>query len=83
MSYYKKITNWVLTHHAMRRIRERIDISHLKEYEIYPYIEELIKYSIEEKGNNGEIKYINYENKITLITKNNIIKTVINHKKKC
>lgn len=82
MSYYKNITDWVLTHHAKRRIKERIDVSHLKDYEIYPYIEELIKYSIQEKCSNGEIKFINYEHNITLVTKNNIIKTVINHKKK-
>lgn len=80
MSYYKRITDWVLTHHAKRRIRERIDTSNLQDYELYPYIEELIKYSIvDQKFDNGDLKLVNHQEGITFIIKKNIIKTVINH----
>ncbi|WP_412032456.1 hypothetical protein [Malacoplasma muris] len=83
MSYYKKVTDWVLTHHARRRIKERIDISKLEDYQLYPYIEELIKNSvIDQKFQNGDIRLINNQEKISFIIKGNIIKTVINHTNK-
>lgn len=83
MSYYKKITDWVLTHHATRRIRERIDTSHLEEYQLYPYIEDLIKYAVvETRFPNGDTKLVNHHDGITFIINKNVIKTVINHKNK-
>lgn len=81
MSYYKKITDYVLTYHAQRRIKERMIIDHVPEYDIYAYIEELIKYSVVDMiCENGDVKLINHEQKISFIMRGNIIKTVINHK---
>ena len=84
MSYYKKITDYKLTHHSTKRIRERMKIDHLEEYKIYEYIEDLIKHSIVEFiFPNGDKKMTNHQHHIRfVITKDNVIKTVINLKSK-
>lgn len=80
MSYYKKITDYTLTHHSMRRIRERLEFKNAPDYIIYQNIEEMIKDGIVDFFfPNGDKKIINYQHNVQfIITNNNVIKTVIN-----
>lgn len=84
MSYYhnKKINGkYMLTHHAKRRIRERMfgndDIS---EIEFLAYLESLMEDAITlgDQDNSSDIKLFNYELNIEIVvTEDNLIKTVI------
>ncbi|QHG90178.2 hypothetical protein [Malacoplasma iowae] len=84
MSYYKKITDYKLTHHSNKRIRERMKIEHLEDHKIYELIEDLIKHAtLEFVFPNGDRKMTNHQHHIQfVITKDNVIKTVINLKGK-
>ena len=73
----------MLTHHAKRRLFERVDVSSLNEYEIYPFIESLLNNAvIEEVYDNGDLKLTNSEYNISFIVKNNLVKTIINRQAK-
>lgn len=81
MSYYQKINQYKLTHHSIRRIRERIFArnSEIDEHKILEFMHDVLENAIIDfTFPNGDIKLINHEHKIeVLVTHNKVIKTVI------
>lgn len=84
MSYYKDCFKYKVTHHAKRRLRERTDFKNMKDHEIGYFIERTIEDSIvKDVSSNGDITYLNMINNITIVvTKDNVVKTIINNLKK-
>lgn len=84
MSYYKECFKYKLTNHAKRRLKERTDFQKIDDHEIGYFIERVIEESIiDQYCPNSDIIYKNLDKKLTIIvTKDNVVKTIINNLKK-
>lgn len=79
MSYYNFKRKYVLTHHAIRRARERLNLKNVNDHVIYDILEEYIEYSINTGiSDPNTIVFKNLENNITFVFDKNmkIIKTI-------
>lgn len=79
MSYYSNPFKYVLTNHALRRAKERLNMKELSSYEIQNLIEEYLEYSTFNGYKDGNcIVLKNFQFNITFIVDESkkIIKTI-------
>ncbi len=79
MSYYGSARKYRMTHHALRRAKERLNLKDVPEYKIHEILEEYLENAIflDYQGNNCVIMK-NFQHNITIILdeEKKIIKTV-------
>lgn len=79
MSYYCNPFRFSLTHHAIRRAKERLNMRNMSTHEIHAKLEEYFEYAIfSGYQDNGCVIYVNNLHKITFVLDRNekIIMTV-------
>lgn len=84
MSYYKETFKYKLSNHARTRLNERTHLKGSPDNIILYWVERTIEDSVvAERTINGDVTYINHQEQIKMVvTKNNLVKTVINLKQK-
>lgn len=78
MSYYSNPFKFNITHHAIRRAKERLDLKNYSSERIHEILEEYLEYStLQKEDSNGKV-YKNLEHNITIVVNEfkRIIKTV-------
>ena len=78
MSYYSDPFKYKITHHAIRRAKERLHLENRDAYYIQEKLEECLENSVLERVDSKGNVYKNLENNITIIVDERlkIIKTV-------
>lgn len=79
MSYYCNPRKFKLTHHAIRRAKERLNMRGMDDHVIHELLEEYLEYSVfSGYQDDGGVIFINHQYNITFVLDKNkkIIKTV-------